>query len=309
MYSQDLFYATSFRSSYRYLTTYLKYGWLGDMVICNTSLVMSSSEKASFRLSDRRITWELNNTSSRRLQRADNRVFKLTCRAEQSERMFSCCSPCLWHLCCRSQSQLALLVPACWSCTQSRHHPPPETALMGNHTLGSTFSRLSIRQLHVTKGWGKSYFIHKLKIFIWIVFYEQVSYLPGAALPPKMLRQSSRTVRLIWKPTKSSLIVNSWKMSAWKRSVAFLSLKVALHFQYRAWYITKHTWMKALACKHFESSTVTFRPLGVALKIAWSLKAIAFNMFDRLRALSRLATNTFCSSGCDWVDRGIVLLK
>lgn len=71
----------------------------------------------------------------------------------------------------------------------------------------------------------------------------------------------------------------------------------------------QHTWMKALACKHLESSTVTFRPLGVALKMAWSLKAIAFNIFDRLRALSRLATNTFCSSGCDCVDRGMVLLK
>lgn len=38
-------------------TTHLKYGWLGDMVICSTSLVMSSSEKASFRLSDSRITF------------------------------------------------------------------------------------------------------------------------------------------------------------------------------------------------------------------------------------------------------------
>lgn len=94
----------------------------------------------------------------------------LTCRTEQSECLFCCCSPYLWHLCCRSQSRLALLVPACWSCTQSRHHPPPETALMGNHTLGSTFSRLLICQLHVTKGWGKSYFIHKLEIFILIFF-------------------------------------------------------------------------------------------------------------------------------------------
>lgn len=72
---------------------------------------------------------------------------------------------------------------------------------------------------------------------------------------------------------------------------------------------TKHTWMKALACKHLESSTVTFRPLGVALKMAWSLKAIAFNILDRLRALSRLATNTCSSPGWDWVDRGIVVLK
>lgn len=39
-------------------TTYLKYGWLGDIVICSTSLVMSSSEKASFRLSDSRITFK-----------------------------------------------------------------------------------------------------------------------------------------------------------------------------------------------------------------------------------------------------------
>lgn len=38
-------------------STHLKYGWLGDMVICSTSLVMSSSEKASFRLSDSRITF------------------------------------------------------------------------------------------------------------------------------------------------------------------------------------------------------------------------------------------------------------
>lgn len=72
---------------------------------------------------------------------------------------------------------------------------------------------------------------------------------------------------------------------------------------------TKHTWMKALACKHLESSTVTLRPLGVALKMAWSLKAIAFNILDRLRALSRLATNTCCSPGWDSVDRGILVLR
>lgn len=55
---------------------------------------------------------------------------------------------------------------------------------------------------------------------------------------------------------------------------------------------------------------MTFKPLGVALKMAWSLKVIAFSMFDRLRALSILATKTYCSSsGCDWVDRGIVVLK
>lgn len=68
--------------------------------------------------------------------------------------------------------------------------------------------------------------------------------------------------------------------------------------------------MKALACRHLESSTVTFRPLGVALKMAWSLNVIAFSMLDRLRALSKLATKTYCSaSPCDWVDRGIVGLK
>lgn len=67
--------------------------------------------------------------------------------------------------------------------------------------------------------------------------------------------------------------------------------------------------MNALACIHFEPSTVTFRPLGVALKMALSLKAIAFNIFDRFRALSRLAANTFSSSGGDCVDRGIVVLK
>lgn len=39
-------------------TAYLKYGWLGDIVICSTSLVMSSSEKASFRHSDSRITFK-----------------------------------------------------------------------------------------------------------------------------------------------------------------------------------------------------------------------------------------------------------
>lgn len=84
-------------------------------------------------------------------------------------------------------------------------------------------------------------------------------------------------------------------------SITFFNLKDDME--------TKHTWMKALACKHLESSTVTFRPLGVALKMAWSLKAIAFNILDRLRALSRLATNTCCSSGWDWVDKGIVVLK
>lgn len=39
-------------------TAHLKYGWLGDMVICSTSLVMSSSEKASFKLSDCKITYK-----------------------------------------------------------------------------------------------------------------------------------------------------------------------------------------------------------------------------------------------------------
>lgn len=68
--------------------------------------------------------------------------------------------------------------------------------------------------------------------------------------------------------------------------------------------------MKAFACRHLESSTVTLRPLGVALKMAWSLKVIAFSMLDRLRALSKLATKTYCSSSaCEWVDRGIVVLK
>ena len=46
--------------------THLKYGWLGDMVICSTSLVMSSSEKASFRLSDCRITFKKWSKSSYR---------------------------------------------------------------------------------------------------------------------------------------------------------------------------------------------------------------------------------------------------
>lgn len=55
---------------------------------------------------------------------------------------------------------------------------------------------------------------------------------------------------------------------------------------------------------------MTFRPFDVALKIAWSLNAIAFSMLDTLRALSRLATKTYSSSsGCDWVDRSIVVLK
>lgn len=40
-------------------------------------------------------------------------------------------------------------------------------------------------------------------------------YTPGTVLPPKMVRQSRRTVRLTWNPTASSLIVYSWKMSAW----------------------------------------------------------------------------------------------
>lgn len=48
-------------NSYWDWTTYLKYGWLGDIVICNTSLVMSSSEKASFRHSESRITFEVLN--------------------------------------------------------------------------------------------------------------------------------------------------------------------------------------------------------------------------------------------------------
>lgn len=50
-----------------------------------------------------------------------------------------------------------------------------------------------------------------------IYFYVTSSIpncLPGTVLPPKILRQSSKTVRLTWKPTKSSLIVNSWKISA-----------------------------------------------------------------------------------------------
>lgn len=73
---------------------------------------------------------------------------------------------------------------------------------------------------------------------------------------------------------------------------------------------SKHTWMKALACMHLESSTVTFSPLGVALKMAWSLNVIDLSMLDRFRALSRLATNTYgSSSACDWVDRGIVALR
>lgn len=72
----------------------------------------------------------------------------------------------------------------------------------------------------------------------------------------------------------------------------------------------KHTWMKALACRHFESSTVTLRPLVVAVKMAWSLKVIAFRMLERLRALSKFATKTYCSSSpCDWVERGILALK
>lgn len=47
-----------------FMKTNLKYGWLGDIVICSTSLVMSSSEKASFRLSDCRITFENNHRYS-----------------------------------------------------------------------------------------------------------------------------------------------------------------------------------------------------------------------------------------------------
>ncbi len=132
-------------------------------------------------------------------------------------------------------------------------------------------------------------------------------YTPGTVLPPKIVRQSRRTVKLTWNPTVSSLIMYSWKMSAlgirhtnWLTQL--LSTQPVRHCP------PTLTWMNALAWRHLEPSTVTFNPFCVALKMAWSLKEMAFRMLDRFLALSKLAIRMYWSmSAWDWVDRGMVL--
>jgi hypothetical protein len=56
------------------------------------------------------------------------------------------------------------------------------------------------------------------------------------------------------------------------------------------------SWMKALACTHLESSTVTLNPIELANTVAVSLKWTALRILDTCLALSIFANSTYPSS-------------